>query len=424
MLEALPDDILRHVLNFTNYQDIAAINRVSKKLCAKTALTLKELKEIYHSLAGKSSNEIVGTCLNSLKATQAVMMSKLLFELNSEQIISIACTSYDHAKAILQSHFMQRGIRYPVNPKKGQLHATKEVVEDNLESDIGGKQSLQGADRLTYGEIISSLNEIDVSISSDNIDSFFIKQGFYKKSNLSTIIETLAKKDDRYASLVLIYAGELLSGYKLMEMAKRNLDHAKLILGSVTLRNRLKEGHVIGIAKTSLEHAKYILTYHFTRIGPDGIKQLGAINAEYTALVTHRLITILSNLPIKMITAKPELTKSITLALLKDTFYSSSNNAWSVFRDKNPENAKQILAAFKAVTFLKANSIINNFIIIKIIKLSIAHAKEILSLPTIEKRLGQVELKKLASINEAYAELINNIREQNTTSVPTKAYGH
>jgi hypothetical protein len=391
-IEKVPTDVLMQILSYAKHRDLVNTNMACKAFHDKTSPTLKEFKSIYEKHSASNAEEILQASLNSLKVTQAVVMSKLLNKLNKQQIIGLACSSYAHAEIILKSRLTNK-----YNALKG-VRSTKANIESTLQEDLIDIQDLINSTVLSAMEI-EDKNDPNINI-----------------------IMAIAKKNANYPKLVIQHALERLNGYRLMEIAKISVEHAKVILSTTASRQRLKPGHIIGIGRSSLEHAKYIVSYYLLTIGSDGAKQIAAQGDDYVKAIFIPLLNHVTALPITLIQNKLEFTKPIATLIITKKFYHPNNKIWQNYSKKHPNDAKVIEEATKLLK-LDNNQCIN-YMLKRFMGLSVKHAEEILAIKGIEKILNSQTLQTIASINSDYNELINRFldKQQANISANMKEY--
>jgi hypothetical protein len=428
-IDDIPTEIFQYILNFNSYWDLIHANYVSKSWQAKLAPRFDQLKMIYTKLIKQNAETIIEECLKSTNATQATFISnKLLKKLTLEQVVIISCSSYEHAEIVFKSMLFHDKPKQvlpnqdgndPFNStnltmffdsiKSYELYYSSDIFEHFIPSLLYDDLSSQ-IKKLTHPDLLGEeLGELYLNNAigrhgakstrtSSHITNKFACQAY--------IARAVAEKDYTTIKLVDIHARRALTPNQITIISKLSLDHAKAILNTRAAKQTLKEDQIVSIAKFSLTHARIILDAAAlkNKLSYQVMGKISLINADYKSMIIGYVINLLCILPIQLANGNPHLVKMIALSLIKDNFFKSSNPVWRDWLEKKPEISKHILEVKKMLN----HNVTVGCILIKLIGLSIEHAKEILSIPNIGNLLNRNALKSLASKDQDYNLLIDN----------------
>ena len=388
MQEDFPEELVLHISNLLDRRDLPDFNLVSRRFHAVSTLALSKLKDCYEKLKGKKPEQIVDACCNSLDSLHAVFMSDLVCELKEQHIIQIATCSFTHARIV---------IHYQVDTQRKVYPKAKTSKVDDCEKLSSESSSSKSSDPMAH--MIIAFLDMDFKIS--------VKDLF--PTNTKAILLGIANHNPHYALLVIQHGIQKLNGYTIMELAKLSPEHTRKILQNPDAKAKLKEGHLLGIAKTSFNHAELVLKYCFNDIRNEKIREIISAIPDTLKILFTIAKNTLGSLPLLLARKKPEACVSISLLLLNGLFYSPKNSFWNQFQRQKIDDSVKISKALQFANMSgEFKDQVHKAIVISIAGLSLEHAKSMLAEPRITKHLTPQHFEILASISPEYKDLASS----------------
>jgi hypothetical protein len=295
-IKAIPVEIFWHILIYTSYKDWYNACLVSKSWHEKLSERFAELKDLYQIYNETSKASLVQDAENSEQIATVLFMSDLVDKISYDELIAVASHTSNHLDTLF---------------RRGQFFSHY-YIPDKTES------------RLQSG---------------NGYNLLFNKPGEFGNKTLVT----LAQSSPQHAEQVIRKMVCHLNGYTLMNIAKISVDHAKIILSDKHAKARLKQGHLIGIAKRSLAHTKFCMDSPqiVLELGSYGLGQIigdSFESAVYSQTVYSRLLNYASHLPLIMARASKSNINPLISILLKqqfELFFSDKNPVWLAFKQQN-----------------------------------------------------------------------------------------
>lgn len=358
----MPPEMLAKIFPEFRYNDLYSASLVNKKFNAIASLSLTELKNIVEEARQEDNADLlVARCKFSTKYTQAVIMSAVERNLLDEELIDIACTSLEHAEIILKSRLIHRYFNNK-NKSKEELAMSIEETKNKFTS----KSSL-----------VNLLVNLNVS---------YIASRANIRAN-DKILLAIANHHIDFAKLVLKQACNALNGYNLMKIATFSVEHAKAIFTNSEALARLKPGHILGIARSSEAHLRYILLCHLEKIDEAGLQQLLNVSKAYKRCINSCLISTIIMSPKSLVTKYPQLSQSVLYLLATEEFFSEMNPLWLQQKQTAPAITAEIEHAIRLHQCFFTT--LNKMLIALLMEDSIAFAQVAFAHPNIHLILGQ-----------------------------------
>jgi hypothetical protein len=363
-IQVIPVEVFWHILLFTSYKDWYHACLVSKSWHEKLSERFTELKTLYQTYREASGTVLLQEAKDSEEVATMLFMSDLVDKIDFDNLIAVASHKPSHLKTLF---------------RRDQFFS-RHYIPDN-------KSRLQG---------IKDYNLI------------FDSPGEFRSKTLLT----LAQASPQNAEYVIKAMVNFLNGYTLMNIAMQSSEHAKIILSNKRARLRLKHGHLIGIAKKSLENTKLCLDSPeiTVELGIQGLKEI--IKHGYEQVVHNKILTYASDVPVMMVKNNINAISSVVSLLLiqrPEIFFKNKDSVLLAIQSENPELAKFLPNIVNMTRAFVSNNSITSFSLLRIALLSPEHLNGILLNSKTHKFFNEKDVGSLIEAGFAYAEVLKKL---------------